>query len=209
MADRPVRNLAAWGYHSASSGTRVEIDVWTVNERDSGTLPDPSELDGGGNVEEVIRAAGNVVEVEYHGAAGTGYRYIDMSKTNPGKDSPTDATQQAFAGAARAGGGPRTQAGTFSEGGGSAVIGPDIDAVRAHAEEEVMPEVREELGQMGLGGKIGRTPSNDEVEEEVESAPFSGFKNVVRVFPRGGDVWRYRVEGGHIDRESKPEGVGE
>jgi len=44
--DRPVRNLAAWGYQSDSTGDRVEVDVWTVNRRstDDVEVPDASEF---------------------------------------------------------------------------------------------------------------------------------------------------------------------
>lgn len=184
---RPVRNLAAWGYESSSTDTRVEVDVWTVNRREGDGLPDPSDF--AAPVSEVLAAAGDVAKVRYRGIGTVGYRRIS-----------TDAkvSQQAFAGAARSAGGSRTEGGTFRPGAEPAVIGPDLPDVVRHGESEVMPVVRREMRELGRG--IGREPHRDEDEEEVETRPFTGFRNVVRVIPRGGNVYRYRVRGGTMER---------
>jgi len=178
---RPVRNLAAWGYESSATGTRVEVDVWTVNRVTTDDMPTTADFSVG--LEAVEAVAGDIAKVEYAGAAGTGYRRVST-------DEPV--SQQAYAGAARSAGGPRTDSGTFAEGGVSGVAGPDLDRVIRHGEEEILPVVREELREFGQA--IGREPSRDEDEEPVETRPFDGFDNVVRIFPRGGSVVRYRVQ---------------
>jgi hypothetical protein len=182
---RPVRNLAAWGYESDASGTRVEVDVWTINRVTVDDMPTTDDFAVG--LESVEAVAGDVAKVEYAGAAGTGYRRVST-------DEPV--SQQAYAGAARSAGGPRTGAGTFAEGGTSGVAGPDLARVIRHGEDEVLPVVREEMRE--LGRAIGRQPSRDEDEEPVETRPFDGYRNVVRVFPRAGDVWRYEVRDGRL-----------
>lgn len=181
---RPVRNLAAWGYESSTTDSRIEVDVWTVNrvESDDQELADPSDF--GVGIDEVLAQAGDVAKVVYSGAAGVGYRRVSSDER---------VSQQAFAGAARSAGTTRTDAGTFDEGGFGAVIGPSLDDVVAVGERDVLPVVRREFQE--LGQKIGREPSRDEDEEPVETEPFDNFRNVVRVFPRGGDVFRYRVRG--------------
>lgn len=187
-AERPLRNLAAWGYESASSGTRVEVDVWTVNAGESDDDDDDA-------LERAIKAFaadswqpteafGNVARVEYPGIGTEGYRYIDSGEK---------ATQQAFAGSKRSAGGTRTGAGTFGEGFSSPDEAPDIDEVIAHGSRNVLPVARRELGQ--LGQSIGREPSSDEEDEPTQDPPFDGFRNVVRVFPGTGNVKKYRVEG--------------
>jgi len=194
---RPVRNLAAWGYESDATGSRLEVDVWTVNRRETPEdegLPDPSDLAGG--VDEVLARAGNVVKVAYAGAAGVGYQYVDLSRTNPGISSAFDATAQAFAGAARAAGGSRTGAGTFGPGAEPAVFGPDLDDVVEHGRRDVLPVVEREMPE--LARQLAREENRDEDEEEVEVRPFDGFRNVVRVFPKGGNVWRYKVRGSSL-----------
>lgn len=206
-AGRPLRNLAAWGYMSAKSGTRVEVDVWTINR--AGATDDAIERAREampGNV-EVVDAVGNVARVIYPNLGTEGYRYIDMAETNPGKDEPADATQQAFAGAVRVAGGQRTETGQQKEGFTSADDAPGIDEVVAYGEAEVMPVVRGELRELGL--LVEREPSRDEENEPVTDRPFSGLKNVVRVFPHGSDSnpWRYQVRGEQLVRLSKGEQV--
>lgn len=203
---RPRRNLAAWGYESDSTGTRVEVDVWTVNRTEApDDLPDPDDLPG--SVGEVLARAGNVVKVDYLGAAGVGYQYLDLSKTNPGIESVYDATSQAFAGSARAAGGSRTAGGTFGAGAEPAVVGPSHNDVIDRGENHVLPAVRRELQE--LGRNVPRDESSDEIEEPVETQPFDGYRNVVRIFPRGGSAWRYRVtRGGRLVSASSREEPG-
>lgn len=201
---RPVRNLAAWGYQSNTTDTTLEIDVWTVNRVETETqLPDASQLAGG--VETVLAVAGNVAKVEYSGAAGTGFQYVDPSQTNDPNDGPYDATQQAFAGASRAAGVARRDDGTLAAGGGSGVVGPSQAACVEHGEREVIPTLRRELRETANRGlaqaleQVAREPSRDEEEEPVETRPFDGFRNVVRILPgTGGDVYRYRVRNGTL-----------
>lgn len=176
---RPVRNLAAWGYESDASGDRIEVDVWTVNRREGDGLPDPEDFAAA--VDEVLAAAGDVAKVEYAGAAGVGYRRIST-------DEPV--SQQAYAGAARSAGADRTGRGTFGEGGTSGVVGPDLDDVVDHGRDEVIPAVRDEFRE--LGERIVREENRDEDEEPVETRPFDGFRNVIRVFTRS-STFRYRV----------------
>jgi len=184
---RPVRNLAAWGYESSASGTRVEVDVWTVNRREQDDpLPTPADFPSAA-VADVLSAAGDIAKVEYAGAAGVGYRRVST-------DEPV--SQQAFAGAARSAGGSRTAAGTFGRGAEPAVRGPDLSAVVRRGEQDVLPVVRREMREIGQA--VGREPSRDEDEEPVATEPFDGYDNVVRVFPRGGQVWRYRVRNGRM-----------
>lgn len=185
---RPVRNLAAWGYESDSSGDRIEVDVWTVNRREGpeDPFPDPGDFDA--PVVEVLALAGDVAKVRYRGIDTIGYRRVSTD---------VEVSQQAFAGAARASGAERTEAGTFREGADPIVLGPDLDAVIRHGEQEVIPVVRREF--MELGDRIEREPHRDEDEEAVEVAPIDGFDHVIRVFTRG-TTFRYRVDGGGIRR---------
>lgn len=189
---RPLRNLAAWGYESGDTGTRVEIDVWTVNEavRDQDDALERARRELGSNV-DVIDAAGNVAKVRYVGIDTVGYRYIDTD---------TKATQQAYAGARRSAGGDRTDAGTFGTGWTSPPEAPDIDAVIAHGEAEVIPAAARDIresGAMELAQAvrtIPREPSRDEVEEQTQEQPFNGFENAIRIYPRGGSAFEYSVE---------------
>lgn len=197
--ERPARVLAAWGYESSSTGDRVEVDVWTVNE--------PDERDGdpaavrrargafGGRVERVIAAYGRVARVEYAGAASEGYRYIDT-------DEP--ATQQAFAGAKRSAGGDRTGAGTFGAGYTAPPGEPEIEEAIREGEQNVIPVIRRDA-RGPLAERIGREPSRDEEGEPVETRPFDGFANVVRYFTRGG-VERYHVSNGSMRPGAPPRG---
>lgn len=197
--ERPRRVLAAWGYESSSTGDRVEVDVWTVNE--------PGDRDGdaaairrarrafGGGVERVIAAYGRVARVSYAGAAGEGYRYIDS-------DEP--ASQQAFAGAKRSAGGDRTGAGTFGDGYTPPPGEPAIEEAIREGEENVIPVIKRDA-RGPLAERIGREPSRDEDGEAVETRPFDGFTNVVRYFTRGG-VERYHVRGGSMRQGPPPRG---
>ena len=197
--ERPRRVLAAWGYESSSTGDRVEVDVWTVNE--------PGDRDGdaeairrarrafGGGVERVIAAYGRVARVSYAGAAGEGYRYIDT-------DEP--ASQQAFAGAKRSAGGDRTGAGTFGDGYTPPPGEPTIEEAIREGEENVIPVIKRDA-RGPLAERIGRQPSRDEDGEAVETRPFDGFTNVVRYFTRG-DVVRYHVRGGSMRQGPPPRG---
>jgi len=197
-SDRPMRVLAAWGYESNASGDRVEVDVWTVNP----PAEDEGESDAerrareafGGKVERVIAAYGDVARVVYAGAAGEGYRYIST-------DEP--ATQQAFAGAKRSAGGDRTGAGTFGDGYTAPAGEPEIEEVIAHGAAEVIPVVKRDARDSALAQRIGREPSRDEEGEPVETAPFDGFRNVVRYYTHGG-VTRYHVRGSSLKRGAPP-----
>jgi len=199
---RPVRNLAAWGYESDASGDRVEVDVWTVNARAGDDLPDPSAFSG--PVDEVLAVASNVAKVAYAGAASTGYQYVDVSETNPGITEQTEATQNSFAGAARAAGGERTGDGTFGLGAEPAVIGPSLADVIEYGEREILPVVRRELREMGRS--LVREPSRDEDDEQVTRRPFDGFKNEIRiVLGRPGDpTGVYTVRNGSLITEMTP-----
>jgi hypothetical protein len=194
---RPVRNLAAWGYESdgpGGSGDRLEVDVWTVNAVESPEpLPDPEDV--AGSVEAVLALAGNIAKVEYAGAAGVGYQYVDPSAANDPDAGPFDATQNAFAGAARAAGGSRTDSGTFGPGAEPAVVGPDIAEVRRHGEREVLPVVAREFADLGTA--LVYESGREEDEEDVTSRPFDGFENVVRVMTRG-STFRYTVRNGRL-----------
>lgn len=186
---RPLRNLAAWGYHSAASGTRVEIDVWTINpgERDEKDCAERARAAFPSNI-EVIDCAGNVAKVLYRNLGTEGYRYIDSNST---------AAQQAFAGAKRSAGGTRTTGGTFTEGWVSPEGAPDFGQVLEHGVEEVLPVVRREMRELGM--KVQREPPRDEKDEPVEQAPFDGFRNVVRVILDPGGTYRYRVRNGGLE----------
>ena len=197
---RPLRTLAAWGYESASSGTRVEVDVWTVNE---GTQDGEDEDDAQDRAERafaddgrvtVLDAVGNIAKVSYGGAAGVGYREIDTGEKT---------SQNAWAGSIRAAGGDRTGGGTFEDGWSPPPNAPGIDEVVTYGEREVLPTVRREM--MELGQSIRREESRDEVDEPItDESPFRGFKHVVRVFPHGGrNAWRYEVKGRRMVRLSK------
>jgi len=185
---RPVRNLAAWGYESSSSGDRLEVDVWTVNDREADDdLPDPEDF--GVGLADVLARAGDIAKVEYAGAAGVGYRRISTDEK---------VSQQAFAGAARSAGGSRTDAGTFGEGAEPAVIGPDLARVIREGREEVIPPVEREFRE--LAEKLTRDENRDEDEEEVADRPFDGFDNEVRVILSTGDAYRYEVRNGAVIR---------
>ena len=198
---RPVRTLAAWGYDSGRTGTRVEIDVWTVNlaeaERDDAVERAREAFDGR---VQVVEAYGNVARVNYAGAAGTGYRYIDMAKTNPGKDEPTDATQQAFAGAKRSAGGSRDDEGRIVGGYETPPDAPGIDEAIAYGEGYVIPAVEADLRRNGAPelanavASIPRDASRDEIEEPTNTRPFDGFDNAVRIYPQGGSAFEYDVD---------------
>lgn len=185
---RPLRNLAAWGYESDSTGTRVEIDVWTVNPGEEET-PDAVERAREliGHRGEILDAYGNVAKVLYSGIESVGYRYIDTDEK---------ALQQAFAGAKRSAGGSRTGAGTFGTGYSSPDHLPDLRDCIDHGQTEILPVIRREMREIGMS--IVREPPRDEDDEPVETEPFDGFRNVVRVFPRGGNVYRYRVRGNRM-----------
>lgn len=188
---RNVRNLAAWGYESTRTGTRIEIDVWTINQAKKGEtdlerarrlLPDKFD---------VIEAAGNVAKVGYPGAAGVGYRYIDRDST---------AAQQAYAGAVRSAGGSRTDAGTFGEGWTVPDDAPDLRACVSHGEREVIPAVRQDLRRAGSRElaqaieRIDRDGAREEENEPVGTSAFRGFKNAVRIYPRNGSPFEYSVD---------------
>jgi len=192
-----MRILAGYNYESGKSGTRVEVDVWTVS---------PDEDDGESAVErakrelsrgEVIDAHGNVAKVGYAGAAGVGYRYIDSDET---------ATQQAFAGAKRSAGGDRTGAGTF-QGGYEAPPGTEgYDEVVAHAENEVLPAFRADLRRYGsreLATAAETMEGPRREEEPTTQEPFDGFRNTVRIFPRGKAPREYSVDVRSEENERK------
>jgi hypothetical protein len=191
---RPLRTLAAWGYQSDTTGTRVEIDVWTVNQttrdRDDALERAREVFADNGRIESVIDAAGSTAKVNYAGAAGVGYRYIDGGK----------ATQQAYAGAKRSAGGSRTDAGTFEEGWTVPPDAPDLDACVAHGRGVVIPAVRRDLRESGARElaqaieRIKREPRRDEEEEPTTDRPFNGFRNAVRIYPRNGREFEYSVD---------------
>lgn len=186
-----VRNLAAWGYDSGRTGTRVEVDVWTVNDVDYGEsdIERARRMLGGGV--EVIRAAGDVAKVEYPGAAGVGYRRVSTDEK---------VTQQAFAGAVRSSGGDRTDAGTFGTGWTVPDDAPDLEAVAAHGEAVILPAVAKDLrrsGSVELAAEIRsmvREKAREEDEEPVRAKSFSGFKNAVRIYPRNGSAFEYSID---------------
>lgn len=186
---RPLRNLAAWGYASDASGTRVEIDVWTVNpgEREERDCAARARAAFPENI-ELIDCAGNVAKVYYKGIDAEGYRYIDSNEKAP---------QTAYAGAKRSAGGTRTTGGTFTEGWVSPEGSPDFGQVLEHGIEKVIPVVRREMRE--LGRKITREPPRDEKDEPVEQSPFEGFRNVVRVMVDPGGTYRYRVRNGSLE----------
>jgi hypothetical protein len=198
---RPVRTQAAWGYDSAAEDTRVEIDVFTVNiaeaERDDAVERAREAFDGRVQVAE---AFGNVARVNYAGAAGGGYRYIDMAKTNPGKEKPSDATQQAFAGAKRVAGGDQDDEGRIVEGFETPPDAPGIDEAIAYGEGYVIPAVVSDLRENHAPeladevASIGRDESRDEIEEPTNTRPFDGFDNAVRIYPRSGREFEYSVD---------------
>lgn len=189
---RPLRTLAAWGYHSAATGARIEVDVWTINPPDD---DDGDDLERArrkwGHRDDItpLETYGNVAKVHYENLGNVGYRYISTDEK---------ATQQAFAGAKRSAGGPRTPEGTMGEGYSPPDWAPDLRDVVAHGEAEVLPAVRQEF--MELGAAITRDPPADEENEPVPEEPFEGFKNVVRAWPYGdsGPVYRYRVVRGEL-----------
>lgn len=191
--DRPRRVLAAWGYESGGqggSGDRVEVDVWTVNEtvREDTEAVERAREAFGENVARVIAAYGNVARVEYAGAAGEGYRYIDAD---------SKASQQAFAGAKRAAGGDIDEAGRFTTGWTTPPGAPTIEEAIKHGRERVIRPLKRDPTSGTLVQAIGRQPARDEDHEPVETSPFEGFHNVIRFYTRGGVV-RYHVVGGDV-----------
>lgn len=198
-AARPRRVLAAWGYESDSSGDRVEVDVWTVNE--------PDDRDGEGEairrardafdnrIDRVVASYGNVARVSYAGAAREGYRYIDSNEP---------ASQQAFAGAKRAAGGTITESGTFTDGYTPPPGEPAIEEAIAEGNRNVLPAV-ERADRGGMAARLSREPSRDEEGEPVETRPFNGFANVVRYFT-GGRIVRYHVRNGTLRSGTHPRG---
>jgi hypothetical protein len=195
--DRPKRVLAAWGYESDRSGDRVEVDVWTVNEAYD---PDAEAIRRAraafsGQVERVIAAYGRVARVEYAGAAGEGYRYIDT-------DEP--ASQQAFAGAKRSAGGDRGDDGQIQDGYDAPPGEPAIEEAIREGERNVIPVARA-ASRGPLIDRIGRQPSRDEEGEPVETPPFDGFRNVIRYFTND-TVERYHVRNGQLRAGTGPGG---
>jgi len=200
MSGRPtdaVRITAAYNYVSTSSGTSVEVDVWTVvravPDEDDAVERAKRNLSG----VSVINAYGNVAKVDYPGAAGTGYRYID---------SDTDAKQTAFAGAKRSAGGDRTDGGTFEDGYETPpdAVGPD--EVIAHAEGEVLPSFRRDLRKYGSRelATAAETMDGPRIEEEpTTQEPFDGYENTVRIFPRGKSAREYSVDTRNDKNERK------
>jgi len=200
---RPIRILAAWGYTSSEQFT-VEVDVWTVNE----TVPerddegrDTAERRARGafdaRIERVIEAYGNVARVEYSGAAGEGYRYIDPSQTNPGA-GPNVASQQAFAGAKRSAGGDRDEGGRIEEGYVDPDA-PDLSDVVAHGRDRVIPAAAAALqadGRIGMARAVRDIPrdSDRDEEEPVETEPFEEFRNELRIDPNDADQASYGVD---------------
>jgi hypothetical protein len=190
MSGRPtdaVRILAGYNYESGKTGTRVEVDVWTVSpDDDDGSAIERAKRELSGV--DVIDAHGNVAKVGYPGAAGTGYRYIDS-------DEP--ASQQAFAGANRSAGGNRSGDGTF-QGGYEAPPGTEgYEEVVAHAENEVLPAFRADLRRYGsreLATAAETMEGPRREEEQTTQEPFDGFRNTVRIFPRGKEPREYSVD---------------
>lgn len=193
---RPRRYLAAWGYESGRTDTRVEIDVWAVNrvERDDDLAEARRRLVDNGPFEAVIRASGNVAEAVYPGAAGEGYVYVDSGEK---------ASKQAFAGASRAAGAdfdPET--GRFGEGWREPPDAPDLAAVVAHGEQKVIPAVARDLDDSGayeLADEVRSIPrdsSRDEDGEPTTGSAFTGFRNAVRIYPRAGSPYEYEVDVG-------------
>jgi len=191
MSGRPtdaVRILAGYNYESGKTGTRVEVDVWTIS---------PDEDDDESAVErakrqlsrgEVIDAYGNVAKVGYSGAAGVGYRYIDSDES---------ASQQAFAGAKRSAGGDRSGSGTFEDGYEAPPGSEGFDEVVSHAENEVLPAFRADLRRYGsrelaTAAETMQGPRRE--EEPTTQEPFDGFRNTVRIFPRGKAPREYSVD---------------
>jgi hypothetical protein len=210
-ADRNLRNLAAWGYESNDTGTRLEVDVWTVNPT---VEPEDDALDRARGAfasepYEAIEAFGNVARVRFPGIDTTGYRYIDMAETNPGKTERSDANQQAFAGAKRSAGGSRDAAGRQTEGYTAPDDAPDLEACAAHGWAEVIPEVRRDLRRSGArelaqaAENLTRDGRREEEEEPTAEAVTDGFENAVRIFPKGGEAFEYSVDvtRGDMDRD--------
>jgi hypothetical protein len=193
MSESPdaVRNLAAWGYQSSRTGTRVEVDVWTINDVDAeeDAVERARRLLSDGVT--VLDAAGDVAKVEYPGAAGVGYRRVS-----------TDAkvSQQAYAGAARSAGGTRTEAGTFDDGWTVPDDAPDHEAVVDYGEAVVLPAVEQDLRRSGspeLAREVAsmtRDGTREEIEEPVRARPFTGYRNAVRIYPRNGGAFEYDVD---------------
>jgi hypothetical protein len=199
MSGRPtdaVRILAGYNYESGKTGTRVEVDVWTVSpDDDDESAIERAKREFSGV--DVIDAHGNVAKVGYPGAAGVGYRYIDSDETAP---------QQAYAGAKRSAGGDRTGAGTF-QGGCKAPPGREgYDEVVAHAENEVLPAFRADLRRYGsreLATAAETMEGPRREEEPTTQEPFDGFRNTVRIFPRGKAPREYSVDVRSEENERK------
>jgi len=194
MSIRPdqVRNLAAWGYESGDTDTEVEVDVWTIN--------DIEDEQGESDIERarrllsgvtVIDARGDIAKVDYPGAAGTGYRRVSTDEA---------VSQQAYAGAARSAGGDRTGSGTFDEGWTQPDDAPDLAAVFAFGEAEVLPAVAQDLIENGspeLAAEVrtmNRDPERTEDAEPTGRRPFNGYENAVRIYPRSGRAFEYSVD---------------
>jgi hypothetical protein len=183
-----VRITAAWNYESEKTGTRVEVDVWTISpdddDRDDAVERAKRELSRG----SVIDAHGNVAKVGYPGAAGVGYRYIDS-------DGP--ASQQAYAGAKRSAGGDRSGSGTFEDGYEAPPGTEGYDQVVSHAENEVLTAFRADLRRYGSRELATAAETMDGPRREQEPTtqePFDGFRNTVRIFPRGKAPREYSVD---------------
>lgn len=193
MTDRNRRYLAAWGYQSDRTGTRVEVDVWTVNElideetdleRAKDALADDGRVD-------VIDAAESIAKVRYVGIDSVGYlRYTTGETVN----------QQSYAGAKRSAGGDRTGAGTFGDGFVEPEGAPGLDECVAFGEAQVIPSVRADVRESGSRElaqaleRMSRKPSNDEDGEETTDRRTDGFRNAVRIYPRNGSPFEYEAD---------------
>jgi hypothetical protein len=200
---RPIRILAAWGYTSSEQFT-VEVDVWTINE----TVPERDDegrdnaerrarMAFGARIETIVEAYGNVARVEYAGAAGEGYRYIDPAETNPGV-GPNVASQQAYAGAKRSAGGDRDEGGRIEEG----YVDPDapgLSDVVEHGRDRVIPAAAAALqadGRIGMARAVRDIPrdSDRDEEEPVETEPVEEYRNELRIDPNDADQQSYGVD---------------
>jgi len=200
MSGRPtdaVRILAGYNYESGKTGTRVEVDVWTISpdddDEDTAVERAKRELSRG----EVIDAYGNVAKVGYAGAAGTGYRYIDSDER---------AKQSAFAGAKRHAGGEQADDGTVKDGYEAPTGHAGFDEVVAHAENEVLPAFRADLRRYGsreLATAAETMEGPRREEEPTTQEPFDGFRNTVRIFPRGKAPREYSVDVRSEENERK------
>jgi hypothetical protein len=192
-APRNRRYLAAWGYQSDTTGTKIEVDVWSVNApvEEETALDRAREALAGDDRVDVIDAAASVAKVRYRGIDSVGYLYYETGEK---------ATQQAYAGGRRSEGGGRTGAGTFGEGWKEPEDAPTLDECIAFGEAEVIPALREDLRRAGSRElaqaveKIEREPSRDEDGEETTDRETDGFRNAARIFPRNGSPYEYEVD---------------